>query len=49
MKKISITIFGFLLLTSSMALAEKAESFEQAKTMSADLGIPILLEFVHED
>ena len=45
MKKISITIFSFL----SMALAKKAESFEQAKTLSADLGIPILLEFVHED
>lgn len=49
MKKISILIFSFLLLTSGIALAEKAESLVQAKTLSANSGMPILLEFVHED
>lgn len=49
MKKMTIIIIALLLMTSCTALAKKAESLEQAKTLSASLGIPILLEFVHED
>ncbi len=49
MKKISLSIIALLLLTSALALAEKAENLEQAKTLSASSGRPILLEFVHED
>lgn len=49
MKKVSILIFALLLLATGNALSKKAESFEQAKTLSANSGIPILLEFVHED
>ena len=49
MKKISILFIALLLLTSGAALAKNAESLEQAKTLSANLGRPILLEFVHED
>jgi len=30
-------------------MAEKAKSFEQAKVLSVKSGLPILLEFVHED
>jgi len=49
MKKVSIFIFALLLLAAGNALSKKAENFEQAKTLSAASGIPILLEFVHDD
>ena len=37
------------LLIAAAASADPAESFEQAKTLSAESGKPILMEFVHED
>ncbi len=49
MKKISVLIIALFTLTSSLVFGEKVETFEQAKILSAKSGIPILLEFVHED
>ncbi len=49
MKKISVLIIALLMLTSGFVFGEKAETLEQAKILSANSGIPILLEFVHED
>jgi len=48
-KKTSVIIIALLILTSGLVSGEKADSFEQAKIQSAKSGIPILLEFVHED
>jgi hypothetical protein len=33
----------------TFASASQSETFEQAKSLSAKTGKPILLEFVHED
>ncbi len=49
MKKFILLITALLFLASGCVLAKNAESLEQAKILSANLGIPILLEFVHED
>jgi hypothetical protein len=38
-----------ILFVAAAASADPAESLEQAKTLSADSGKPILMEFVHED
>ncbi len=48
-KKISILIIALLMLASGFVFGEKVASLEQAKILSANSGIPILLEFVHED
>ncbi len=45
----SAAVLFALLLCASAISAEPAESLEQAKTLSAEQGKPILLEFVHED
>jgi len=46
-------IFAFALVLALICagnlMAEKAETFQQAKELSAKLGKPILMEFVHED
>ncbi len=33
----------------AVSTAERSETFEEAKTLSARIGKPVLLEFVHED
>ena len=40
-----------LILTGlyTVAGAQQPEAFDQAKALSAELGKPVLLEFVHED
>lgn len=38
-----------VLICIALANAQQPESLEQAKALSAELGKPILLEFVHED
>lgn len=49
MRKYLFLIVVLLSLTAVNVLAKKAESLDQAKTLSAELKLPILLEFVHED
>jgi len=49
MRHISIFVFIFSLLLAGRIMAEKADSFQQAKELSVKLNKPILMEFVHED
>lgn len=49
MRKIFVSTIALVLLISGSVFSKKAESFEQAKTFAVDSGLPILLEFVHDD
>ncbi|MCP4704531.1 MAG: hypothetical protein GY865_07965 [candidate division Zixibacteria bacterium] len=49
MKKVLVLLIVLLVVISSTAFSKKADNFDQAKAMSVELKLPILLEFVHED
>jgi hypothetical protein len=47
-KIIFLVAFGLFILPVTIN-AEKAETFQQARELSAQTGKPILMEFVHDD
>lgn len=49
MRKILMITTGFIFVLAAISLAEKAGTFNEARELSARLGKPILMEFVHED
>ena len=49
MKKILISIMALIVVDAVIAMAQKPMSFSEAKVISARLGKPILMEFIHED
>jgi hypothetical protein len=49
MKKVFYLMAILTLVVASMAFAQKAANFSEAKALSTQSGKPILLEFVHED
>jgi len=49
MKRLLVLAPFVIFFIVTQALAESAKSLKQAKSLSAQTGKPILLEFVHED
>ena len=49
MKKIPISIMALIVVGATIAMAQTPKSLGEAKVISARLGKPILMEFLHED
>jgi len=49
MKKTAVFIFILISVYVGISNAQKPETFEEAKTLSASQGKPILLEFFRDD